>query len=341
MQPVIGGRIAVHGFTLRFFRFALPAVFLACVLTYSLPAQAQLPILSSDFFLTTPDKVSIHVHRKVIGSVGGGFAGASVLLVHGTWGDARTWDFPGRSVMDRLAAEGYDVYALDLRGMGSSDKPTSYFTIDIGSRVIDAATVAGYILATTHHPPVVLGWSQGGVITGLLAANEPQLVAGVGLLSVAEEGFTVPTNLFPVLEQVILSGEDRFFPTEAEINGLVFGPLMSTQAEDTFYSISEPDAVPALEQEAGLSAAFDAAWLSAWSAIKVPALVADGALDPLVGPQISTNLYNALGTAKDHKQLVIFPFNSHAWFLENNHDINMLAVDLFLFQFRSPLWPHD
>jgi pimeloyl-ACP methyl ester carboxylesterase len=331
----------VYRFTMRFLRFLVPAVLLTCVLTYSLPAHAQLPIQSSDFFLTTLDHVSIHVNRKVIGSVAGGFAGASVLLIHGTWGDARTWDFPGRSVMDRLAAEGYDVYALDLRGMGSSDKPANYFSIDIINRVTDAATVAGYIYGTTHHAPVVLGWSQGGVITGLLAANAPQLVAGVGFFSVPRDAFSVPANLFPVLEQVILSGADRFLPTEPEIDEVAFGPLMSPPAEDTFYSISEPDSVPAIEEAAGLSGAFNAALLSAWPAIRQPALVADGALDPLVGPQASLNLYNALGTAKDHKQLIIFPLNSHGWFLEDNHDLTMLAVDLFLFQFRTPIWPHD
>jgi pimeloyl-ACP methyl ester carboxylesterase len=329
----------VYRFTMRFLRFLVPAVLFTCVLTYSLPAHAQLPIQSSDFFLTTPDNVSIHVNRKVIGSVAGGFAGASVLLIHGTWGDARTWDFPGRSVMDRLAVEGYDVYALDLRGMGSSDKPKNYFTIDILNRVTDAATVAGYILATTGHAPVVLGWSQGGVITGLLAANAPQLVAGVGFLSVPEDGFSVPTNLLPVLEQIILSGVDRFLPTEAEINEVAFGPLMSSQAEDTFFSISDPDSVLAIE-EAASPVFFNAAVVPAWPAIHVPALVADGALDPLVGKQSSQALFNAL-TGTTNKHLVIFPFNSHGWFLENNHDLTMLAVDLFLFQFRTPIWPHD
>ena len=325
----------MYRFTMRFFRFALPAVLLTCVLTYSLPAHAQPPILSSDFFLTTPDNVTIDVHRKVIGSTPGGFAGVPVLLIHGTWGDARTWDFPGRSVMDRLAAEGYDVYALDLRGMGGSDKPANYFTIDIANRVTDAATVAGYILATTGHAPVVLGWSQGGVITGLLAANAPQLVAGVGFLSVPKDGFTVPTNLLPVLFQIILSGVDRFLPTEAEINEVAFGPLMSSQAEDTFYSISEPDSVLAIE-EAASPLFFNAALIPAWPAIHVPVLVADGGLDPLVGPQSSKALFDAL-TGTTNKHLVIFPFNSHGWFLEDNHDITMLAVDLFLFQFRAPV----
>jgi len=30
-------------------------------------------------------------------------------------------------VMDYLAVRGYDVYALDLRGMGTSDHPANYF----------------------------------------------------------------------------------------------------------------------------------------------------------------------------------------------------------------------
>lgn len=314
-------------------RFLAPALF---VLSSTLPARAQQPAVeSSDFNVVTLDSVSIHVHRKV----GPAPKKVPVLLIHGTWGDGRTWDFPGRSVMDRLAVQGYDVYAPDLRGMGTSDHPANYFTIDIVNRVNDAAAVATYIVATTGRAPVVLGWSQGGVITGLLAANAPQLVAGVGLLSVPEDGFSVPTNLLPVLEQIILSGVDRFLPTEAEINEVAFGPLMSSQAEDTFFSISDPDSVLAIE-EAASPLFFNAAVVPAWPAIHVPVLVADGALDPLVGKQSSQALFNAL-TGTTNKHLVIFPFNSHGWFLEDNHDLTMLAVDLFLFQFRTPIWPHD
>jgi pimeloyl-ACP methyl ester carboxylesterase len=149
----------------------------------------------------------------------------------------------------------------------------------------------------------------------------------------------VPTDLLPVLFQIILSGVDRFLPTEAEINEITFGPLMSSQAEDTFFSISDPDSVMALE-EAASPLFFNAALVPAWPAIHVPVLIGDGALDPLVGKQSSQALFNAL-TGTTNKHLVIFPFNSHGWFLEDNHDITMLAVDLFLLQFRSPTWPHD
>jgi len=304
------------------------------MLLISFPARAQERFIqSSDFFVVTADKVSIHVHRKV--GVSGFDADSNkvpVLLIHGTWGDGRTWDFPGRSVMDNLALLGYDAYALDLRGMGSSDKPKNYFTIDILNRVNDAAAVASYILTNTGRAPVVLGWSQGGVITGLLAASAPQLVAGVGLFSVPEDGFSVPTDLLPVLGQIIMSGVDRFLPTEAEINEVAFGPLMSSQAEDTFYSLSDPDSVLAIE-EAASPVFFNAALVPAWPRIHVPALVADGALDLLVGPQSSQALFHALGS--EDKHLVIFPRNSHGWFLEDNHAITILVIDLFLLQFRS------
>src|SRR5690348_9508093 len=87
-------------------------------------AYAQQPaIQSSDFFVVTNDNVSIHIHRKI----GPAPNKVPVLLVHGTWCDGRIWDFPGRSAMDYLAIRGYDVYALDMRGMGTSDHPASYF----------------------------------------------------------------------------------------------------------------------------------------------------------------------------------------------------------------------
>ena len=107
---------------------------------------------------------------------------------------------------------------------------------------------------------------------------------------------------------------------------------MSSQAEDTFYSLSDPDSVLAIE-EAASPVFFNAALVPAWPRIHVPALVADGALDLLVGPQSSQALFHALGS--EDKHLVIFPRNSHGWFLEDNHAITILVIDLFLLQFRS------
>ena len=306
---------------------------LAMLVMNTLPARAQRPVVQSSDFHVVTDGVSIHVHRKV----GAEPNKVPVLLIHGTWGDGRTWDFPGRSVMDHLAVRGYDVYALDLRGMGSSDHPASYFSIDIGNRVNDAAAVASYIVASTGRAPVVMGWSQGGVITGLLAASAPQLVAGVGFFSVPKDGFFVPPALLPVLLGIISSGVDRFLPTLEEIREVAFGtdpitgkPTISADALATFFSLSEPDSVLAIEEEAS-SVFFNAYVVPAWPTIHVPALVVDGALDTIVGVDRAQALFRVLGST--NKQLIIFPRNSHGWFLEDNHDANLRVVDQFLSQF--------
>ncbi len=239
--------------------------------------------------------------------------------------------------MDYLAVRGYDVYALDLRGMGNSDRPTNYFTIEIANRVNDAAAVASYIAANTGRAPVVMGWSQGGVITGMLAASAPQLVAGVGFFSVPQDGFFVPPPFVPLLQSIVLSRVDRFLPTPDEIYAVAFGfdpitgqPTMSADAFLTFLSLSEQDSVRAIGEEVSPDF-FNAALVPAWPTIHVPALVVDGALDPLVGEERAQALFNALGST--NKQLVIFPRNSHGWFLEDNHEANLRVVDRFLSQF--------
>jgi esterase/lipase len=61
-------------------------------------------------------------------------------------------------------------------------------------------------------------------------------------------------------------------------------------------------------------------------------LVVDGSLDPLVGEDHAQVLFNALGST--NKQLMIFPRNSHGWFLEDNHDATMRVLDRFLSQFN-------
>jgi len=55
----------------------------------------------------------------------------------------------------------YDVYALDLRGMGLSDQPANYFNIDILNRVSDALAVARHIVQNTGRIPVVRGFYKG------------------------------------------------------------------------------------------------------------------------------------------------------------------------------------
>lgn len=332
----------------------LPA--LAVFVMSTLPAHAEEHDFRQSDIYVTSDSYSIHVSHKA----GTEPTKVPVLLIHGSWGNALTWDFPGRSVMDHLAAEGYDVYALDLRGMGVSmpvpRMPSDYFTVDIPGRVRDATAVATYIRNTTGRVPVVMGWSQGGVIAGLLAASDTQhqLVAGVGLLSVAPSGFVIPTDLLGAVPTILFSEfPEALPPSQSQIDEIIFGtdPItgkstISPDALETFSElpILQPDSSIAVMEEVNLCPLSPPvvpvcpAQTVPWGSITVPVLVADGALDRLVGTQLSQTLFNAL-TGTTNKHLVIFPFNSHGWFLEDNHNLTMLAVDLFLFQFNS--WDAD
>ena len=329
----------MYKFVCRLWLFALTACFLG-----TLPAQAQEPVVqSSDFFVTTSDNISIHVHRKVAANP----AKVPVLLIHGTWCDGRVWDFPGRSVMDYLAVRGYDVYALDMRGMGQSVYSGSFFNIDLISRLNDAIAVASYIVSNTGRAPVVIGWSQGGVITGMLATSAPQLVAGVGLFSVGAGPFVVPAPFAPLvqgLQQLASQGIDRFALNPNQFYALGFGtdPITGqpTMSPDAFATLVSLDFASPAQSDADSIAAigelisplfFSSPAAPAWGTIKVPALVVDGALDQLVGGDNAQALYDALGSGR--KQLMVFPRNGHGWFLEDNYAATQRVLDRFLSQF--------
>ena len=152
----------------KFFRIAVfAAALLAASLTIILwgslgtepAAAAPSTIQSRGFLIETSDDISMHVREKVCS---GGTSKVPILLVHGTWNNSQSWDFPGRSVMDHLATNGYDVYALDMRGMGESERPSDYTTIGLLDRVNDLEAVTSHINNTTGRRPVVAGWSQGG-----------------------------------------------------------------------------------------------------------------------------------------------------------------------------------
>ena len=332
--------------------------FLALAMLVSiLPARGQVAVQTSPFTVTTSDGVRIYVNHKF----GPAPLKIPVLLIHGTWGNSGTWDFPGRSVMNYLAVRGYDVYALDMRGMGQSDNP-GYSKIDLYTRMEDARAVAYQIkMNTGGQSPVVMGWSQGVLVTGLLATSHPELVAGVGLLSPAPYGFVVPTAFKDLtMDFNTLLGEllahvpiDSFILTPNEANEVVFGtdpitgkPTISPDALAIFTSpqFLQKDSVQAIFEELQTQPAPICQTLFSiglvkicpavpWGSITVPALIVDGSLDPLVGVNDDAMaLFQALPPSTT-KQLIVFPRNSHGWFLEDNHDATDRVFDSFLSQF--------
>jgi pimeloyl-ACP methyl ester carboxylesterase len=302
-------------------------------------ASSPRSIVSDEFFVESGDGLAIAVHHKARRE---GCDKQPVLLVHGTWGSAQTWDFPGRSVMDRLAQRGYDTYAVDLRGMGDSEYRGSYLEIGLVARAEDVAAAALHILDTTGRKPVIIGWSQGGMITAIVAASRPGLVAGVGLFGVPGNGLHIDPAFAAMLEELIRSGVEKWLPPPELIETLYFlffgtdprtgKPTMDSEAFAQLYATSFPDSVEALVEQA-LPELYAAFVTPAFSKIEVPTLVADGALDVLVGAERAKALYDLL--VCEDKELVIFPRNAHGFFLEDNFEATQRVLDAFLAKFRE------
>lgn len=91
----------------------------------------------------------------------------TVVLVHGAWMGAWSWDAAGR----QLEARGRRVVTVELPGHGEDRRPTSELTLDAYvSHVIEA-------LEAEERPVVLVGHSMGGVVITQVAERRPELVA--------------------------------------------------------------------------------------------------------------------------------------------------------------------
>lgn len=94
-----------------------------------------------------------------------------IVLVHGAANSAGVW----RLWQAELAARGWSSWALDLRGHGGSA------AVDLGrTTMVHYADDVARLAADLARPPVVVGWSMGG-LAALLAASRIGAAAFVGL----------------------------------------------------------------------------------------------------------------------------------------------------------------
>ena len=142
------------------------------------PGPAPAKDFSSDL-VVTPDGTSLRVVVRDRGEK------IPYLLVHGLASNARLWDGVGL----RLAEAGHPSVAVDQRGHGESDKVDHGF--DFATLVTDLETV---IRSTVGRPVIVAGQSWGGNVVLELAADRPDLVAGVVCV---DGGFIKLSESFP------------------------------------------------------------------------------------------------------------------------------------------------
>jgi pimeloyl-ACP methyl ester carboxylesterase len=104
------------------------------------------------------------VHYYVLGPDGGRVA----VLVHGLGGRADDW----QKLAPQLAKAGYRVYLPDLPGYGESEKPAN-FSYSVSD---EAKIVVGFLDKFGLQQVDLGGWSMGGWIVQLAAADHPERV---------------------------------------------------------------------------------------------------------------------------------------------------------------------
>jgi pimeloyl-ACP methyl ester carboxylesterase len=132
--------------------------------------------------------IQLYVRNKRPADLGAPAGERIVLFVHGATYPAHTaFDLPlgGMSWMDYMAARGYDVYSVDLRGYGRStrpkemdeaaDKNSPLTTGDIAVR--DIAATVDHILSRRGVKKInLVGWSWGTTLMATYTAANPDKV---------------------------------------------------------------------------------------------------------------------------------------------------------------------
>lgn len=153
-------------------------------------------------------------------------SGKVVVLAHGATTPGRVgFDLqvdgvpgPTHSLMDYLAARGYDVFALDYQAYGRSDGHQCGRCVTTEVAAKDIGAVVDYVSAQRGVKQVyLLGWSWGTVTTGLFAMRRPDKVRRLVLFAPpvwqGPVGKVPPTEFRPVTEKGV---RDLFTPDAAE-----------------------------------------------------------------------------------------------------------------------------
>ena len=105
---------------------------------------------------------SIDIHYEAEGE------GPPVILLHGNGEDHKIFD----RLVDQLKKE-HEVFSLDSRGHGESSKVDHFHYSDMVS------DVEAFIKELKINKPLLYGFSDGGIIGLMLAAEHPELLSGL------------------------------------------------------------------------------------------------------------------------------------------------------------------
>jgi len=209
-------------------------------------------------------------------------------------------------IAEQLVANGFAVYALDLRGRGRSEGER-YFVEDISQYVDDVSALIGMAqLREGDLPLFLLGHSAGGIISSTYALDSQERLAGFICESFAYQVYA-PNLLLAVIKAIsgiaprlpVLRLKNRDFSRDAAV-------VASMDADPLIANEVQPMATVA-----ALARATDRL-KTGFASIRCPVLILHGTQDKVTRPSGSLEFHEAAGATD--KTLKLYDGHSHDLF---------------------------
>ncbi len=321
------------------------------------PSAPTPKLTTEEFMVPALDPgIAIYVRNKRPADMQSFRPARTVLFVHGaTYPAHTTFDLPvnGSSWMDTIAARGYDVYLLDIRGYGKSTRPKAMAEkpdanppiVRTGTAVKDIAAVVDFILKRRNIPRLVLlGWSWGTFSTPTYASSNASKVESLVLYSpiwMGQTGRLVQSSSSGLGAYRTVTREqarERWYAGVPEENKATLIPagVFDAWVEATW--ASDPDGAamnpPVIRAPNGVVQDCIETW---WAGkpyydpakITVPALLITAAWDHDVPAHMARTLFPLLVNSPG-KRLVELPQGTHSVMMETNRFDLFEAVQTFL-----------
>lgn len=141
-------------------------------------------IVSNEYTVPYSGGQTLHLKEKRLSTT---LSGKVIVLINPLSIPALSaFDVPGYSVMDALAAKGYDVWGIDFTGEGSASYPPSMsispapqgvYPLEAKDAVKELKDGVDYIVKKTGKKSVdLLGWSWGSVVAAMYSIQYPKQV---------------------------------------------------------------------------------------------------------------------------------------------------------------------
>jgi len=271
------------------------------------------------------DGLRIYLWEKYQGNVSdtSSSTGKVVLLVHGGVRSGRPlFDLQIRdySLMDFLAWNSYDVWAIDIHGYGHSDKTDRDWS-DSHSAAADIAAAVAYITRLRGVTRInLLGCSAGTQRVGVFAMDNPDKVAKLILYA----GFWKGTAELTELNKKRIENGGKPLPQyrvstdESLRSDFVAGDLARhPQYEEDALQESVKEALQTDNQSPNVFVEYTHLPILDPARINVPTMIIHGERDPIARNEDLLSFYTLLKT--NDKRYIVLPEGGHMLIHEKDH----------------------